>query len=150
MDAKKQRHLKNILLQPFLQLKLGLYSILLALAFVFVFVWVLVVSFRRLFELILDLTDLRQEVLEIINSSLIDIGGWLLLVVAIYVLASIALSVIYTHKLVGPTIAFRRHIKALSDGDTTTRITLRKSDAFAEVAEDLNELAEVLGNKSKG
>jgi len=144
---KANRKLKNYLLQPLLQVKLGLYTILLSVAFALVFSSVLLLSFQRLFELILDLTDLREEVLDIINAYLIDIGGWLLAIIIIYLFVNICVSIFFTHRLVGPTIAFRRHIKALRDGNYNSRITLRKADAFSEVAEDLNNLAETLQRK---
>jgi len=150
MSAKQAvdpRKFKNLLLKPLLQVKLGLYSILMSSVFVVTFCSVLLVSFHHLFELILDFTDLRQEVIDVIQSGLYGIAGWLFLIVAVYFLASVLLSVVYTHRLIGPTIAFRRHIRALADGDYDSRINLRKNDAFVEVAEELNTLAEVLGQK---
>jgi signal transduction histidine kinase len=120
---------------------------LLALLCGVVFTSVLIFSFRRLFELILDLTDLRHEVMDVINSYMLELSGKLLLVVLVYFVLNVIVSVVYTHRLVGPTVAFRRHIRALCDGLYNSRITLRKNDAFSEVAEDLNRLAEVLDKK---
>ena len=145
--SKRQRRWRNYFLQPLLQVKLGLYSIILSLLFTIVFTTVLILSFKRLFDLILELTDLREEVIEIINGHLMDIGGWLILILFMYLAASVVLSVLFTHRLIGPTIAFRRHVRALAEGAYNSRVTLRKSDAFAEVAEELNNLAEVLENK---
>jgi hypothetical protein len=147
--GKPKRKLKNFLLQPLLQVKLGLYSIIMAVVFSIVFSSVLIISFQRLFDLILDLTDLRDEVVEIINAYLVDIGGWLVLIVLVYLTLNVFISILFTHRLVGPTIAFRRHIKALSEGRYNSRITLRKQDAFAEVAEDLNNLAAIMEKKAK-
>ncbi len=67
-----------------------------------------------------------------------------------YILITVFLSMIYLHKMVGPTIAFRRHIDALKSGNYDSRITLRKNDAFTEVAQELNELAEVLEKSRLG
>ena len=50
----------------------------------------------------------------------------------------------YSRKLVGPQIAFRRHIAAIESGDYSSRIVLRKGDAFDDVAHALNQLAETL------
>lgn len=148
-DAKPQRRIRNLLLQPLLQVKLGLYSIILSTLFTIVFCWMVYHSFRRLFDLILDLTDLRDEVMEIINSNLVDMGWWLIIVVTGYWLLTVVISIVFTHKLVGPTVAFRRHIKALSKGNYESRLTLRKGDAFSEVAEDLNQLAEDLQKRGR-
>lgn len=139
-----RRKMKNYLLQPAVQIPLGLYTIIIALFFAGIFSFIVTVSFQRLFELILDLTDLKDEVLEIINSYMSDIVIWLIVIVVIYVLFNVCISIIYTHRLVGPTIAFKRHIAALKAGDFSSRIKLRKHDAFTEIAEELNSLAETL------
>ena len=49
----------------------------------------------------------------------------------------------------GPTVAFRRHIQALRQGDFDSRVRLRRGDAFNEVADELNALSEDLARKGK-
>jgi hypothetical protein len=58
-------------------------------------------------------------------------------------------AVIFTHKLIGPTIAFRRHIRMIAEGKFQYRTKLRKGDAFQEVASDLNKLSEFFERKNK-
>src|SRR5690606_825027 len=62
----------------------------------------------------------------------------------VYLAATIGTSVLFTHKLVGPTIAFRRHIRSIADGRYNARTYLRKGDAFLAVADELNSLSEVM------
>jgi len=62
----------------------------------------------------------------------------------IYFFITVAVSIFFTHRLVGPTYAFRRHIRELKNGNYGSRVVLRKGDAFQEVAEDLNDLAVTL------
>ncbi len=144
------RRFRNLLLKPLLQVKIGLYSILLSSVFVITFCSVLLVSFHRLFELILDLTDLRQEVVDVIQNGLLGIAGWLMLIVVVYFFASVLLSVVFTHRLIGPTIAFRRHIRELASGNYDSKVNLRKYDAFIEVADELNNLADELKKTKQG
>lgn len=66
-----------------------------------------------------------------------------------YVLVVTAIGIAYTHKMVGPMVAFRRQVQALIGGDFTARVNLRKRDAFLGLADDLNELAETLGHPEK-
>ncbi len=54
------------------------------------------------------------------------------------------ISTIYTHRLVGPVMPIRRHIKALRDGLYTHRVTLRRHDGLQDIADDLNDLARTL------
>ena len=64
------------------------------------------------------------------------------------VLLVIVVTVIYTHRLIGPAIPLLRHVKALQAGVYTHRVSLRRHDAFTELADELNELADSL-QKSK-
>ena len=138
------RNLKNFLLQPLIQVKLGLYSISLALVFGVTILAVLYINLFKFYDMVLELTDMREEVVNIFSSYLYSLAGWVLILIIAYIALTIVVSVFYTHKLVGPTYAFRRHIKALADKNYNSRVVLRKADAFIEVAEDLNSLAETL------
>lgn len=140
MPAHK-RKLSNFLLQPLLQIRLGLYAILLSLAFCVAISTTFYVNLYRFYDLVLELTDLRDEVSEILQSYIQGLAFWMVIILLVYLLLTIAVSIFFTHKLVGPTYAFRRHIKELARGNYQSRIVLRKHDAFQEVADELNELA---------
>ena len=68
---------------------------------------------------------------------------------AVFVLLNLCASIYFTHKMVGPTVAFRRHIAALKEGRYDAKIKLRRGDAFNEVASALNELSDVLHSKTE-
>ncbi|MGE0173447.1 MAG: hypothetical protein AB7T49_11690 [Oligoflexales bacterium] len=142
-----RRKLRNLLLQPLLQIKLGLYSIALAIFFSFLVTGLLYLNLFRFYSLVVELTDLGEEVNSILRDYLTQSTYWLMLCAFIYILLNIAVSIIFTHRLVGPTYAFRRHIQNLKKGDYNSRINLRRGDAFAEVADELNDLALQLKNR---
>lgn len=144
----EQRKIKNYLLQPLLQIKLGLYIIIFTTIFFIIFVGVIAYNFQELFNIILDSVTHTESVLHPINQKLHGISGWLVFLMAIYWLAVLIIVIIYTHKLIGPMIAFRKHIYELIKGNYQSRINLRKKDAFWEVAEDLNLLAQTLEEKN--
>jgi len=144
-----KRKLSNYFLQPLLQVKLGLYAIVLALAFCLGMIGVFYINFYRFYDMILELTDLRDEVTVILDSYISGLLSSILIGTLIYFSLTVLMSVFYTHRLVGPTYAFRRHINELSKGNYKSRVCLRKTDSFAEVAEDLNELAESLETRAK-
>lgn len=146
-----KRKLSNFLLQPLLQIRLGLYAILLSLAFCVAIVSTFYVNLYRFYDLVLELTDLRDEVSEILQGYIQGLAFWMVVILVIYLLITVAVSIFFTHKLVGPTYAFRRHIKELARGNYQSRIVLRKHDAFQEVADELNELAATLeANRRRG
>ena len=146
-EGKQQRRIKNFLLQPLLQVRLGIYSISLALVFSLMVGGLLYLNFYRFYDLVLELTDLRDEVTVLLESYIHDTTWWVGACIGVYLIMSVTVSIVYTHKLVGPTYAFRRHIANLGRGEYSSRVILRKNDAFLEVAEDLNRLAAVLEQK---
>ena len=141
------RKLRNLLLQPRLQLKLPLYLLLLTAAFALLLWIVLHQGFQGVYELILLQSGVDEEIRNIVKYQ----SGALVIVVTtmliVYVLGTIGITVGYMHKLVGPTKAFQRHISELKNGVYSSRLTMRKNDAFSEVAQELNELAEILEHK---
>ena len=148
-SLKTKRHIKNYLLQPLIQVKLGIYCIFLSLVFAVALIMLLKLHFGKLFDAILVLTDAEHEVREIFQQYLTESYWQVALAFLTYVLITVLVSVLFMHKLVGPTVAFRRHIRALGEGQHTDRTYLRKGDAFTEVADELNNLSEVLERQSK-
>lgn len=147
--AKNNRRFTNFLLQPSLQLRLGVVTLVVTICFSSAFIFILTFHFNTLFHSILNLTDIPDVILEEVRQTLIDTMGWLIGVLILYALTNLGISVLFTHRLVGPTIAFRRHIQSMIDGQYKSRVILRKADAFLEVADDLNKLAEKFENSSK-
>lgn len=148
-DDRPKRKLSNYFLQPLLQIKLGFYAIILAFGFCTLIVGVFYINFYRLYDMILELTDLRAEVTAILHSYIENLVTWIGLATLVYLACTVLMSVFLTHRLVGPTFAFRRHIQQLIKGNYQSRVCLRKRDAFAEVAEDLNQLAETLETRAQ-
>ena len=61
-----------------------------------------------------------------------------------FALCLVVVTAAHGHRMLGPAVAIRRQVRALLDGDYASRVGIRKGDAFAELAEDLNRLAESL------
>jgi signal transduction histidine kinase len=149
-DGPKKRRFRNFLLQPLVQVKLGLYSIIMAMIFSGTVATILIVHLSKFAEIVLALTDVEDEVGDLLNTYMADVKWWLLLAIIVFLVANILVSVLYTHRLVGPTFAFRRHIRSLAEGNYRARTFLRKGDAFIEVADELNNLSEVLERRHTG
>ncbi|MEY4631206.1 MAG: hypothetical protein RIQ81_1326 [Pseudomonadota bacterium] len=145
-----RRSVRNFLLQPFLQIQLGLYSVLLSFAFAGVIAWLFYAYLNRFATVVIQLTDAEEQVLELLYSSLDQMRFSVIGTIAVFLLLNIGVSIIFTHKMVGPTIAFRRLIRGLSDGNYGLQVKLRDGDAFVEVADELNHLSNVLAEKHSG
>ena len=149
VSGKASRSLKNYALQPLLQVKLGLYSILLSLGFAAAVTGILYLNLAKFSDIILQLTGVEDEVKDLLNQYIAPAKIQVLATIVIYVIVNMVVTVLYTHKLIGPTIAFRRHIRMIADGKLQYRTVLRAGDAFSEVADDLNKLSAYLEQKSK-
>ena len=144
-----KRSLKNYLLLPVLQSKLGLYCVLASLVFTASVLVYGYTSLYGLYEIIVELTDVSEELSQVIEAKISGFLTFCAILGVFYVVSTILLSVYYTHRFVGPTIAFRRHINSLRKNEYGSRVVLRKSDAFSELAEELNMLASELERSKK-
>ena len=145
--SRKDRKLRNLLLEPMLQVKIGIYCVILSLLFAIAVVSVLYLNFQPLVANILELTDVPDELNEILSNYWSSSQLWVYGIVVVYMAVVISMSIWYTHRLVGPIVAFARHIDKLKEGDYSARTFIRKNDAFTNVAIKLNELSDVLKAK---
>jgi hypothetical protein len=139
--SRNQRDLRNYLLEPSVQIRPGIYAIVLGTLFVVGCLGVLYAGYVRVLPQLLDLTEEKDAVQAAIAGSFRQTSLYLLLLSVLFMVCTVAVSVVYTHRLVGPTYAFRRHLRSLRLGHYEVRTILRKDDAFADVAQDLNDLA---------
>jgi len=148
--SEHRRHKINLLLRPALQLKLPAILLIVTLGFVALQVAHTQFAYGKLFEIVFEeaghplfLEDLLREQ----TSDYLEVTSAFSL---LYILVVTILSVTYAHRMIGPMVPIRRQIEALKNGDYSARATLRKRDAFVELAEDLNELAHMLEEHGKG
>ena len=147
--GKNPRSIRNYALQPYLQVKLGLYTIFLSLMFSLAVMLILYSNLGGLTDVVMQLTGVPDEVNELMAEYIAPAKLQIVLVSLFYIVINICVTVLYTHKLVGPTIAFRRHLQMIADGKLQYRTVLRSGDAFTELAEDLNRLSSQLEKNSK-
>jgi hypothetical protein len=143
-----QRNFKNYALQPLLQIKLGLYCILLSLAFATAMTMIIYMNLNKFFIIVLELTGVESEVRDLLMQYFEPVKYQIGVALVVYIAATLIVSLTYTHKLVGPTIAFRRHLFMLRQNKYDHRTTLRENDAFQEVADELNNLSSHLQKNS--
>ena len=146
---KPRRKLRNFLLMPQMQMRLGFYTLVLATFFFTALVGIVYLKMNEILSLVVQLTDAENEVQEVLFSYVQSMSWWIIFSVCLYVVVSLFVTIWYTHKLVGPSYAFRRHVKALIGGDMSARTKLRNGDAFGELADDLNLLSEKLASNEE-
>ncbi len=148
LGLDERRKARNFLLKPGIQLRLPLYILLLSFTFLLLGVLFGNLYFEQTYITLMQTTTQTEYVQRVLARQTQEFKDLALLLLAGYVLLILVVSVIYTHRLIGPAIPLLRHVKALQAGRYTHRVSLRKHDAFSELADQLNELAESL-QKSK-
>lgn len=149
LGYREQRKARNFLLQPAFQLRLAAYILLLSMFFMLLALLLGNLYFEQTYVTMIQNTTQSEYLQQVISRQLHEFKAMSLLMLFIYMLVTIVVTTIYTHRLVGPVIPLSRLIKALTQGRYDHRVKLRRNDALQDLAEQLNELAETLeqGNR---
>ncbi len=147
--GRERRHKMNLLLQPALQLKLPAVLLIATLGFAALQVAHTQFAYGKLFDIVLAEAGRPPFLENLLREQTADYIEVTSAFTFVYILVVVILSVAYAHRMIGPTVPLRRQIEALKNGDYSARVALRRGDAFSEMAEDLNELAQVLEEHGK-
>jgi hypothetical protein len=138
--AEPERRRSVRLIRPRVQLTLAVYLLAISFGFGLLVAFNSWSAYARLFDGTLSSAPapFRQDIMAqthlYLNTSFALLGG--------YIVAILAVTIGYLHRVVGPTIALERHLRALQRGDYASRVSLRSDDhLYAELADQLNELA---------
>jgi methyl-accepting chemotaxis protein len=145
----ERRHKMNLLLQPALQLKLPAILLLVTLGFAALQVAHTQFAYGKLFDVVLEEAGRPPFLENLLKEQTGDYLEVTTVFTLLYIFVVVVLSVAYAHRMIGPMVPIRRQTEALKNGDYSARVTLRKRDAFTELAEDLNELARILEEGEK-
>jgi len=139
----------NLLLLPRLQLGMSMAILAITATFLICIAAMFYIGLEPLSEAIMQSTDADDEMRALVLDQLWHAAAQCGFLIFIYALFLLALTLAITHRMIGPTIAFKRHVDCLLEEDYTSRVRLRTSDAFQDLASRLNELAIKLGEEKK-
>lgn len=144
-----KRYMKNWILRPWVQFRIGFVSFLTTLVFAAVVGGYAYVKLSGLADVITALTGADDSVRRLVSEYMASVA-WTAVAIGIVVsILNFALMIVLTHRMVGPAVAFARLIDALLVGDYGTVIRLRKGDAFNDVADRFNRLSAVLKQRHR-
>jgi hypothetical protein len=130
------------------QIRLPLYLLLITVAFMSLFAWHTHSAYVELYAMVM--TNVPESFQEQLLHQTHDFGIVGAAILGGFVLVMLGFCIAYTHTLLGPTVALRRQVQSMKDGNYRTRNKLRKSDAAHRgLANDLNELASILQHAQK-
>lgn len=138
----ERRSMRNYLLAPGLQLKYVLYFFGFAVVAALLNQMMLVRVLQGSLIDVLASSDLDPVV--VAQATGLSLSSALWRMGALFLVLGLGCSLFairITHRVVGPQVAFKRHIEALRAGDYESSCRLRRGDHFLETAVALNELA---------
>ena len=140
---KRQRRLRNFLLDPSRQLRSAGYFVGLYLAYsAFLSAVFLHVTFEQ-HRFVMDYLGQGEEAsfFDMFQNPIIVSGLLEVAVVFLFFLAiAMTLTVVFSHRVFGPLIPIKRQLEAMRSGDYSSRIVLRRHDELRDVAEAINQL----------
>ena len=148
--SKSQRKIKNFLLMPIIQLRIATWSAFSAALFSLGIALVFYYTLRHFSESFADIGSMDDETINRAYQMFEGVRLSALGILLAQVVVSVGVAIVTTHRLVGPTVAFRRQVRAMINGQYDQKVTLRNGDAFTELASDLNELSDQLKREPKG
>jgi len=130
------------------QIRLPIYLLLITVAFMSLFAWHAYSAYAELYTMVM--TNVPESFQEQILRQTQDFSIVGAAILGGLVLTILGFSVAYTHTLIGPTVALRRQVQSMKDGNYRMRNKLRKTDAAHQgLANDLNELSAILQSTQK-
>ena len=148
-EPSQKRRVVNAVWQPFMQFKLLMYMLGSSAVVAVLLGTFLDFAFSDLIAVVTSASEDTGYYGEMIEIQLVHVFRYCGALFVLYILLLAAVCVAYTHRMMGPFRPFSRHVEALSKGDYTSRVYLRKGDLdlHVEYATRLNELAVHLETK---
>ncbi len=150
---RAKRDVRTTLIEPFSQIKFGVYVIGASIAFVIIIGAMFVYTFYQQYQHLMgifNMTDAKDQ-LELVTNDIfyqnaIKIGGLLVG----YVVGMFVLVFKLTHRYYGPLVSIERFIDEMTKGKYKYRVKIRQKDELQRLANRLNEMADALEKRHPG
>jgi HAMP domain-containing protein len=146
-EPRNQRRLRSLLIEPFAQIKFGLYMISCAIVFITIILGFFLYSFYVQYQQVMDIFHIVDPQVKwelILNNVFYANAAILAGIFLVFFATFFAIVIRETHKYYGPLVSINRFVRELKGGTFTSRVRIRKDDELQGLARELNELAEYL------
>ena len=93
--------------------------------------------------------SIAPDVATTLNTAFLTASIATVIFAATLTLIMFAAGVALSHRIFGPIVPMKRLIEDLTNGNYSSRVALRKTDEFQDVADSLNQLAENLEKSAR-
>lgn len=144
---RAKREAKSTLIEPFSQIKFGVYVIGASMAFVVVIAAMFILTFYQQYQHLMgifNITDVKDQ-MELVTNDIFYRNAIKIGVLLIgYVVGMFVLVFKLTHRYYGPLVSIERFIDEIAQGKYSQRVKIRQKDELQRLASRLNEMAEAL------
>lgn len=141
---RKVRNLRTILIEPFKQIKLGIYVIIVALGFTIVtgamFVYAFIDQYHHVME-IFQVVDPKFKWEVVTNDVFYTNSYRVATLLATFIVVLFVVVFRSTHKFYGPLVSIERFVAQVAEGDYTKRVVIRRGDELQRLVDHLNVMA---------
>lgn len=145
--SNKDRKLRNTVIEPFKQFKIGVYIVVTTFIFVVCAGYLFMSSFWQQYQHVMSIfevvdPDLQWEVItnNVFITNIVKVSVLFLL----FMLITMAMVFRLTHRYYGPLVSIEKFVDQVTDGDYHSRVQLRKKDELQRLASKLNRMADSL------
>ncbi len=149
---RPRRTLKSTIIEPFKQIKIGLYVIGICITFLLVIGSLFLKAFTQQYAHVMEIFDVVDSsgkwdlvLNDVFYSNAIMIGIVFILFIAIIFIVVFKM----THKIYGPLVSIERFITDITNGHYEKRVSIRAGDELKRLVSKLNIMAEELEKRHK-
>ena len=146
-QGRNQRQVKNLLINPRVQLRLYAPFLVMIALFTVVVDVVIMYSSSQLHRTVVHAAPELAPQISTVFFKVVILSGAGLIVVGV---VGFFLALSQTHRVVGPMVPISRQLRKLRDGIYEGEIKLRKNDEFKDIAADINALTQRLREAQNG
>ena len=144
---KKNRKIKNILINPRYQLKYVFWLNVNALGLIFIYARIVYEYIQENYLILVDLAPITAEARLQLYSELNEIIIKLGIISLLFLVVVTLFGLLFSHRTAGPLFHFEKVFKEVKGGNTACRIKLRPKDEFRSAAIEFNEMMDKLTEK---
>ena len=150
--SRKDRKIKNTVIEPFKQFKIGVYIVVTTFIFIVCAGYLFMSSFWQQYQHVMSIFEvvdpnLQWEVItnDVFFANIIKVAALFLL----FMLITMAMVFKLTHRYYGPLVSIEKFVDQVAEGDYSSRVALRKKDELQRLATKLNTMAENLEQRHR-
>lgn len=144
------RSAKSTLIEPFQQIKLGVYVVVISLIFMAAAGYLFHRSFLQQYQHVMRLFDISDPDTQwqVLNNDIYQSNlKYLVILLLLFITSMLIVVIRMTHRYYGPLVSIERFSESISQGKYFERVQVRRGDELTRLAEKLNAMAKELERK---